>query len=324
MQVSENKQNGRNHELPFIGSPAFIERYRQIAETMQRHRTILITGESGVGKTSLAKFLCQHSSWYNQKIRTVWLDEIPADLIEPELFGNPEGFEGRIKVADEGTLILKDVMHLPQHLQAKFLRLLEENEFERLGEAAIVKVNLRVICIAGENLLPATLENKFRQDLYYKLSATEIAIPPLRNRGEDIEPLSLYYLNGTALRQRKSLERIEPEALHVLQDYAWPGNVRELKAEIEHAVSQAAPEKFSLEASDLSSKVRFKLPPIEACGENLADKIKSVERQMIIEAIEYNHGNKVRAAQYLGIKHRTLYEKMKTLQIPLDIHNASA
>lgn len=320
MQAIENKQTGRNNELPFTGSAAFIESFRRSAEAIQRQKTILISGESGTGKTSLAKFLCHHSSWYNKKIRAVRLDEIPDDQIEKELFGYKDGFEGRIKAADEGTLILKDVTHLPRHLQAKLLRLLEENEFERIGDASIVRVNLRTICITGENLLQAVLENKFRKDLYYKLSALEIAIPPLRNRPEDIESIGLYYLNGTALQHRKNVDRLGPDALQALQSYDWPGNVRELKAEIEQAVSKLGPEKQILAANDLSPKVRFKLPQAEAPTCNLAEKMKLIERQMIIEAIAYNRGNKTKTAKYLGIKHRTLYEKMKTLDIPLSAY----
>jgi DNA-binding NtrC family response regulator len=320
MQITENKPIGRNDDLPFTGSTAFIEKFRRLAESMQRHKTILITGESGTGKTSLAKFLCQHSPWYNKKIRTVRLDEIPHDQIEKELFGYKDGFDGRIKAADEGTLILKDVTHLPWHLQAKFLRLLEENEFERIGDAAIVKVNLRAICITGENLFQAVLENKFRKDLYYKLSALEIALPPLRNRPEDMESISRYYLNGTALQHRKNVDRLDHEALQALRSYDWPGNVRELKAEIEQAVSKLDPEKQILLADDLSPKVRCKFPQAEAPSNNLAAKMKLIERQMIIEAIEYNHGNKTRTAKYLGIKHRTLYEKMKMLNIPLGVY----
>ena len=164
MQVSKNTQVIVNKELPFTGSVALVERFCSIAQTMQRNQTFLIAGESGTGKTLLAKFICQHSPSYNKKTRIVRLDEIPDDLLEKELFGH-NGFEGRIKAADEGTLILKDVAHLPWHLQAQFLRLLEENEFECLGEAATVKMNLRTVFVTSENLFQAALENRFRQDL---------------------------------------------------------------------------------------------------------------------------------------------------------------
>lgn len=316
MRVNENQPNGFDKALPFTGSSAFLEKYRQAAEAIKRHKTILITGESGAGKTALAKFLCQQSPLYHKTMKTVRLDEIPVERVEQELFGY-NGFEGRIKAADEGTIIFKDVIHLPGHLQAKFLRLLEENEFERAGEAAVVKVNLRMIGITSANLLQATLENKFRQDLYYQLSAMVLVLPPLRIRIEDIEPISLHYLNRTALQQRKNLERISATALQTLQNYTWPGNVRELKAEIEQAVATAAPEKQILEVDDLSPKVRLQLPQTNAPFTCLAEKIKLLERQMIVEAIALNHGNKSQAAKYLGIKHRTLYEKIKTLQIPL-------
>ena len=316
MQLKENHPGGFSKDLPFTGSPAFLEKYQRAAEAVKRHKTILITGESGTGKTALAKFLSQHSPLYQKTIKTVRLEEIPAERAESELFGYG-GFDGRIKSADEGTMIMKDVIQLSRHLQAKFLRLLEEGEFERVGEAASVKVNLRVIGITSANLLQATLENKFRQDLYYQLSSTEITLPPLRIRLEDIEPISLCYLNRTALQQRKNLEKISPDALQTLQRYVWPGNVRELKAEIEHAVATVAPEKQTLEIEDLSPKVRMQLPQTNAPFVHLAEKLKFLERQMIVEAIALNHGNKSQAAKYLGIKHRTLYEKMKTLNISL-------
>lgn len=316
MHTNEKQPSGLTKEFPFTGSPAFLERFGQVAETLKRHKTILLTGEPGTGKTALAKFLCRVSPLYQKTMRIVRLDEIPLEQTEQELFGH-DGFAGRIKATDEGTIILKDILHLPGHLQAKFLRLLEENEFERVGEPAIVKVNLRVIGITSANLLQAALENKFRQDLYYHLSATTIVLSPLRVRIEDIEPISLYYLNRTALQQRKYLERISPQALQTLQSYTWPGNVRELKAEIEQAVATVASEKKILELDDLSPKVRLKLPQTNAPFSHLAEKIKFIERQMIVEAIALNQGNKSQTAQYLGIKLRTLYEKMKTLNISL-------
>lgn len=314
MNTHEKQSGSLNKEFPFTGSPNFLEKFRQVADALKRHQTILITGEAGAGKTALAKFLYQHSPLYQKSLRIVRLDEIPLERIEQELFGHA-GFEGRIKAADGGTIILKDILHLPGHLQAKFLRLLEENEFERTGEPGAVRVNLRVIGITSANLLQAALENKFRPDLYYQLSATAIVLAPLRVRIEDIEPISLYYLNRTALQQRKNLERISAGALQTLQNYTWPGNVRELKAEIEQAVATAAPEKQILEIADLSTKVRLQLPQTNASFSCLSEKLKFLERQMIVEAIALNRGNKSQAAKYLGVKHRTLYEKMKALNI---------
>lgn len=316
MQTHEKQSSDLNKEFPFTGSPAFLQKFGQLAEALKRHKTILITGEPGTGKTTLAKFLCRTSPLYQKTMRLVRLDEIPLDRTELELFGY-DGFAGRIKAADEGTVILKDLLHLPGHLQAKILRLLEENEFERAGELNAVKVNLRIVGITSANLLQAALENKFRQDLYYQLSATTIVLPPLRVRLEDIEPISLYYLNRAALQQRKYLERISPEALQTLQNYTWPGNVRELKTEIEQVVAIVAPEKQIVEVEDLSPKVRLQLPQTNAPFSHLAEKIKLLERQIIEEAIAFNHGNKSQAAKYLGIKHRTLYDKMKALNISL-------
>lgn len=318
----------QNTEPLLIGSAAFLAKCRQMAESMQLSTNpLLISGESGVGKTLLAHFLCLHSAINKKALRTIWLDEIAENLLEQELFGYCDGkvgeYEGMIKHCDEGTVILKGIACFPMQLQAKLLRLIETGEYERIGDGRPVQANVRIICTTKENLRQLVIENKFRKDLYYILSANEIILQPLRNRPDDIKVLSQSTMSEIAKLQKKSLHGITTNALRVLQSYSWPGNVRELKAEIEHAVSSVNSGQQTLKTKDLSPKVRFNFSQLGVPDKTkLFDKVKLIERQLIIEAIEKNGGNKSIAARALGIKHRTLYQKMKSLGIPLDLSDS--
>ncbi|MFQ5628351.1 MAG: sigma 54-interacting transcriptional regulator [bacterium] len=328
MALKNQKTTLQNKEPSFLGSAAFVTKYRQLADSMQFSRQpLLITGESGVGKTQLARYLCYHSAENGKPCKTIWLNEIPEELLESELFGHCDDhgnkYEGRIKLNDKGTIILKGITRLPGHLQAKLLRLIETGNFERIGDDNLVQVNVRLICTTNKNLRQLTTENTFRSDLYCLLSANQIIVQPLRNRPEDIRTLSQYFISETAKRQKKNLNGIASNAMRVLQSYAWPGNVRELKAEIENAVSKSDPQQKTLRIEFLSPKVRFNFSQLGVPDTiQLFDKVKSIERQLIIEAIEENGGNKSVAARALGVKHRTLYQKMKSLGIPLNFNNS--
>lgn len=309
---------------PFIGSPGFLRRFTAMAKEIRRSSsTILISGETGTGKSRLANYFYQHAEVYKAALKTIMLSEIPESLFEAQLFGYQpgaflgatRGFEGQLRAAHGGTVIFKDVSTIPLHLQAKLSRLIDENAFDRIGEAESVDVDVRVIATSNEPLWQLALENKFRQDLYYQLAAIHVELPPLRNRVDDIPPLAQYYLQQAARQQRKRLKNIDEQAQQTMQNYAWPGNVRQLKSEIAHAVSLAPPEKVTLMPEDLSAKVRYNVSEHKLPTGELSQDLKLIERRKIIDAIRRHHGNKTRAARELGMQLRTLYNKLKAHEI---------
>ncbi len=309
-----------------IGSKHFLNEIDAIVERIKHSKsTILLTGETGVGKTLVAKYLFFHSSGYKAHLRIISLSEIPADLFEDQLFGHKKGsftgaikdFEGKLKATDGGTVILEDIACLPLHLQAKMLRVIEEREFERIGEAEPLTVDIRIIATTNSPLEGLVKENRFRKDLFYRLNVLPIELLPLRNRLEDIEPLTRHFLRIVNKDQNKKIIQISDEALRAMMNYNWPGNVRELRSIIEHVVSMSGLHTKVIQLDDLPSKIRFQQNEIDLAPETLNEEVKSLERKKIIEALIRNNGHKGRTAEELGISRRTLYYKMEELNIVL-------
>jgi len=309
-----------------IGSKHFLNEINAIVERIKHSKsTILLTGETGVGKTLVAKYLFFHSSGYKAHLRIISLSEIPGDLFEDQLFGHKKGsftgaikdFEGKLKATDGGTVILEDIACLPLHLQAKMLRVIEEREFERIGEAEPSAVDIRIIATTNSPLERLVKENRFRKDLFYRLNVLPIELLPLRSRLEDIEPLTHHFLRVVNNDQNKKISQISEEALRVLMNYNWPGNVRELRSVIEHVVSMSGLDRKVIQPDDLPSKIRFQQNEIDLAPETLNEEVKSLERKKIIEALIRNNGHKGRTAEELGISRRTLYYKMEELKIAL-------
>lgn len=309
-----------------IGSKHFLNEIDVIVERIKHSKsTILLTGETGVGKTLVAKYLFFHSSGYKAHLRTISLSEIPADLFEDQLFGHKKGsftgaiedFEGKLKATDRGTVILEDIACLPLHLQAKMLRVIEEREFERIGEAEPLSVDIRIIATTNSPLERLVKENRFRKDLFYRLNVLPIELLPLRNRLEDIEPLTRHFIRIVNKDQDKKISQISDEALRAMMTYSWPGNVRELRSFIEHVVSMSGLETKVIRLQDLPSKIRYQQNEIDMVPETLNQEKKSLERKKIIEALIRNNGHKGRTAEELGISRRTLYYKMEELNIRL-------
>lgn len=309
-----------------IGSKHFLNEINAIVERIKHSKsTILLAGETGVGKTLAAKYLFFHSSGYKAHLRIISLSEIPADLFEDQLFGHKKGsftgairdFEGKLKATDGGTVILEDIACLPLHLQAKMLRVIEEREFERIGEAEPLSVDIRIIATTNSPLERLVKENRFRKDLFYRLNVLPIELLPLRNRLEDIEPLTRHFLRIVNKDQNKKISQISDEALRAMMNYNWPGNVRELRSVIEHVVSMSGLDTEVIQLDDLPSKIRFQQGEIDLAPETLNEEVKSLERKKIIEALIRNNGHKGRTAEELGISRRTLYYKMEELNIVL-------
>jgi transcriptional regulator with PAS, ATPase and Fis domain len=309
-----------------VGSKHFLNEIHAIVEKIKHSKsTILLTGETGVGKTLIAKYLFFHSSGYKAHLRIISLSEIPGDLFEDQLFGHKKGsftgafkdFEGKLKATDGGTVILEDIACLPLHLQAKLLRLIEEREFERIGETESLSVDIRIIATTNSPLERLVKENRFRKDLFFRLNVLPIELLPLRNRLEDIEPLTRHFLRIVNSDQEKNVSQISEEALRAMMNYNWPGNVRELRSVIEHVVSMSSLNTKVIQPHDLPSKIRFQQNEIDLAPENLNQEVKSLERKKIIEALIRNNGHKGKTALELGISRRTLYYKMEELKIAL-------
>ncbi len=283
--------------------------------------SVLILGESGTGKELIARAIHFNSPRKNKPFVVINCPSIPANLLESELFGHVKGaFTGAIKdrmgkfeQANGGTIFLDEIGDLHEDLQAKLLRVLQEQEFERIGSDQPIKVDVRVIAATHQDLHRLMREKKFREDLYYRLSVVPIQIPPLRERKEDIPFLVDFFLKKYA---RKGNFTFEPKALQALMRYHWPGNVRELENLVERLVTLSENERISLKdipefitnASGVDSGFDIQLPP-----EGMA--LDEIEKTVILKALKMADGNQSEAARLLRIPRHVLLYRMKKLAI---------
>jgi formate hydrogenlyase transcriptional activator len=237
---------GVNEDFPgSIGSSAaFLEVLNHVRIVAPADSTVLLEGETGTGKEVIARALHMHSRRRHNAFVAVNCAAIPAELLESEMFGHERGAFtgavtrrlGRFEAADRGTLFLDEIGDMPFELQAKLLRVLEEQEFERLGSAQTRQVDVRVVAATNQNLTKLVADKRFRIDLYYRLNVFPILIPPLRQRPQDIPLLAAYFVKKFTQRMNKPVPKIPPEAMEALVRYPWPGNVRELQNIVERAV----------------------------------------------------------------------------------------
>lgn len=309
----------------FIGdSPEMNKVFRTIEKVADTDSTILILGESGTGKELVARALHYHSQRRDKPLIPVNCGAIPEDLLESELFGHEKGAFthaiktriGRFELADGGTIFLDEVAEMSPHLQVKLLRVLQEQEFERLGATRTIKCDVRILAATNKNLDKLVQEGVFREDLYYRLKVIPIEIPPLRERPSDIPLLVHHFLEGTTRNKKKKLRGISKEVMRAFMNYDWPGNVRELENIIERMVILA--EGNTLTLDDVPEKISHKQTseqPIKAVipdeGISLNNAINEYERQLIITALEKAEWVKNRAAKLLNMNRTTLVEKIK-------------
>jgi len=281
---------------------------RLIGLVAQTDTTVLIQGESGTGKDLVGQALHFHSRRTNRPLIKVNCAALTETLLESELFGHKKGAftgaiqdrKGRFKLADGGTIILDEVDSLSLSGQAKLLRVLQEKEFELVGDSTTVRVDVRVVAIANTDLVQAISEGRFREDLYYRLNAFPIRVPPLRERKEDIPLLVHHFLTSYTASVKKQIATIDPQAIALLMDYSWPGNVRELENTVEYAV--ILEKGSSLTAASLPDK----LQPHTTRYPSLKERLELAERQIILEALRTSNGVKTRTATLLGIDRRNL------------------
>ena len=288
----------------------------------QSDTTVLIQGESGTGKELVAEAIHVHSRRNTGSLIRVNCAALTETLLESELFGHKKGAftgavqdrKGRFKLADGGTLVLDEIDSLSLSGQAKLLRVLQEKEFEPVGDSTTVRVDVRVLAITNADLTSAIHEGRFREDLYYRLNAFPIRLPALRERKVDIPLLALHFLQSVTASLKKKIDEIDPNAMALLMDYSWPGNVRELENTIEYA---AILEKGSvLTASSLPDK----LQPRARRRHSLKERLESTEKQIIIEALSSTNGVRTRTAELLGIDRRNLGYFLQKHAIHFPIH----
>jgi sigma-54 dependent transcriptional regulator, acetoin dehydrogenase operon transcriptional activator AcoR len=302
-----------------VGQSAALSRVREMCRlAAQSSSSLLIEGESGVGKEVLAQAVHSAGSRSTAPFVAVHCAAIPRELLESEMFGyergaftgaSPHGNPGKFELADGGTLLLDDVVELPLEMQAKLLRALQERSITPLGGRRARRVDVRVICTTNIPLRQAVDAGRFRADLFYRLNVLHIAVPPLRDRREDIGALAEHFLRKYSALHDRPLTTVGPQALSSLQAYPWPGNVRELEHWIESEIHFAPPKATCLER--LSREPETVGPVPQRPSPDVVRPISEVEREVYAAALSSCGGDVTRAARELGVSRGKLYRKLR-------------
>ncbi|MGH9475311.1 MAG: sigma-54-dependent transcriptional regulator [Terriglobales bacterium] len=313
---------GERYSFPNIigSSTAMQEMLALVARVAPTNSTVLLGGESGVGKDCIARALHQNSRRASGPFIKINCAAIPENLLESELFGFEKGAftgathakPGKFELADQGTLFLDEIGDVPLAVQVKLLRVLQEREFERLGGTRTLQVDVRLIAATNRNLRAALEEGTFRQDLYYRLNVVPMDLPPLREHKEDIPELAAFFLARLAAAAGKSITALTPAALAKLMAANWPGNIRELENIIERAVALA--DAGELDASDIRLELSPPAPPTPG-GALLPSgwTLEQWEREVIKDALQRSGGNKSQAARLLGLSRNALRYRLSTM-----------
>ncbi len=322
----ENRQLRTAIGLPkvkssFVGSsPAAQKLLATARKIAPLESTVMITGESGVGKGLLARMIHELSPRRTGPFVTVSCTSLPRDLVEAELFGHEKGAftgahdkrPGRVEMAAGGTLFLDEVGDMPIDLQPKLLTFLQDRAFQRIGGNRVIEVDLRVIAATHQDLKKLCAERKFREDLYFRLNVLPLEIPPLRERKEDLPPLVDHLLDAIARRRGTPRHEIPKETMRVLTTYRFPGNVRELENILERSTAFSEGKEITLE--DLPRELHEPPRSDGASPASLAGMTMSqIEKLALVETLRQCAGNKSKAARSLGISEKSVYNKMKRL-----------
>jgi len=303
------------------GSAALQRALQEVQVVAPTDSGVLILGETGTGKELIARAIHNLSARRDRPFIKLNCAAIPSGLLESELFGHERGAftgalmrkAGRFEVADKGTIFLDEVGDIPLELQPKLLRVLQEQEFERLGSTHTQQVNVRMVAATHRNLKQMVEDGKFRGDLYYRLHVFPLQIPPLRERRGDIPLLVHHFVNQYARRMNRCIETISPEAIEALTHYSWPGNVRELQNFIERAVILSQGRVLSPPLAELK-EAAVQMPSSEL------NTLEAVEREHVLRAVRASNwvlGGPKGAAARLGMKRTTLAYRIRKLHIPL-------
>jgi DNA-binding NtrC family response regulator len=304
-----------------LGTSHALERVlKQARSVAQTSATVLLTGENGTGKEMLARAIHQESPRANGPFVAVSCAALPETLIESELFGHERGAftsalqsrKGRFELANGGTLFLDEIGELSAAVQVKLLRVLQEREFERVGGTRTLTVDIRLIAASNRDLEKEVKESRFRQDLFFRLNVVPLALPPLRERPEDIPLLAAFFAAKSAEKHGQSTPELAPELIEVLQEYEWPGNVRELENLIERLVVLSSGPPLGIEF--VPEKMLRALPGTNVDESTLEGAVGALKRKLIINAL-HTEGNKVAAAKKLGISRSYLHRLINEFDI---------
>lgn len=304
-------------------SPAIKRIIQEVSKIANSEAPVLILGESGTGKSMVAELIHRHSRRKSNPFVAINCAAIPANLLESELFGHVKGAftgavsdkKGKFEVAHKGSIFLDEIGDLMPDLQVKLLRVLQGQEFERIGSVDTVKVDVRVIAATNRNLEEAIVAKTFREDLYYRLNVLPLVMPPLRERSEDIPSLVKHFIKFYSAKEDKSFREPNPRIMEHLCDYEWPGNVRELQNVIERAIVMG--KEPELKMSDFTIKPTLTEKGSEPRTSGAISSIKDLEYSSLVKAIERSSGNISRAAKMLGISRDTVYRRLKKFGIKL-------
>ena len=337
LDLNEQRRSSSPAAARLLGESPRMQQLRlTIGRVARSQAPVYISGESGVGKELVARLIHEQGSRAAGTFVPVNCGAIPSELMESELFGHKKGSftgahidkEGLFQAANGGTLFLDEVAELPLHMQVKLLRVIQEKSVRPVGAPAELPVDVRILSATHKNLAKLVEDGKFRQDLYYRINVIELAVPPLRQRREDIAPISAAILARLAGEQAEALPALSEEAEAALLAYPFPGNIRELENILERAVALCEgqrievfdlylPQVDSLMGPDADAPLRPAFPPSPtggaADGTALPDAIEQMEREAIQKALEANRYNKTKTATQLGITFRALRYKLKKL-----------
>ncbi len=305
-----------------VGKSSSMEKVIDIMKRVSpTESTVLITGESGTGKELLASEIHKHSKRKRAPFVVVDCGALVETLFESELFGHVKGSftgahvtkHGRFEVADGGTIFLDEISNISMNIQAKLLRVIQEREVTRIGSTKPIKVDVRILAATNVSLAERVKQNKFREDLFYRLSVVPINIPPLRERKEDIPLLLEHFLQKYNQKLSKDIKGFTTEAKKAIMDYDWPGNIRELQNTIERAMVLMRSKKIGLDDL-IYHGIGTSRSMIYPTGGN-QKTLDEIEKEYIESVLKSQHGNKSKTAKILGIDRKTLYSKIKKYKI---------
>ncbi len=310
-------------------SPAMREVLGLVRMVSKTPVSVLIQGENGTGKELIARMIHEGSDRRERPFVAVNCASIPENLMESEFFGYEKGAftgadhgrKGRFEEANGGTLMLDEIADMPQVIQPKFLRAIQEGEGSRLGSNKLCQYNLRIISASNKDLRKEVDAGRFREDLFFRIFSVELHVPPLRERQEDIPLLAIAFLEKISKRFKKKVAGFSPDVLHIFEDYNWPGNVRQLQSEVERLVALTPEGELIL--PDKCSRALLSSVTRREEGEGLVDvysipeQVKALEVRLINKALRKTHGNRLRAAELLGITRQGLHKKIKRYQLSM-------